>query len=127
MSRVEKELTHRLSLLPGVDRGGSMFGHRSAYWVNGKEIAHLEAPGVIEIRCTREVIRQRRSQLKSDHRVTLRRSGADWLTVRVRTVADLDLVTELVALAEQAHRPAPGQPAKPVPDGEELERRRRFH
>ena len=104
-----------------------MFGHRTAYWSNGKEIAHLESPAVIEIRCTKEVIRQRRSELKSDSRITLRPSGADWLTVKVGNVTDVELVVELVALAEQAHCPPPGVLAKPMPTGADLERRKRFH
>lgn len=104
-----------------------MFGGGAAYWVNGKEIAHFETHDVIEVRLTRAVIRERRAALKADDRVTLRPSGADWLTVRIKTGADIDFIIELVSEAERAHRPPPGSlPAAP-PTGAVLARRKRFH
>jgi hypothetical protein len=124
---VAAALRRRLEAIPGVAVGESMFGHGTAYWVNGKEIAHFEAEGDIEVRLTRPVIGERRRTLEADHRVRLRPSGADWITVRFDATADLNFVVELVTAAEHAHRPAPGVKAKPPPTGADLERRRRCH
>jgi hypothetical protein len=104
-----------------------MFGHVTAYWVNGKEVAHFETDSVIEVRLTKAEIRLRRDVLTSDSRVTLRPSGADWLTIRFRWPEDLDFVVDLVTVAEKAHRPPTGKEAEVPPSGAELERRRRFH
>jgi hypothetical protein len=124
---VAAPLRRRLEAVPGVAVGESMFGHGTAYWVNGREIAHFEGDGDIEVRLTRPVIAERRRALKADDRVRLRPSGGDWITVRFDSTADVDFVVELVTVAEQAHRPAPGVMAKPPPIGADLERRRRFH
>ncbi len=104
-----------------------MFRDEPAYWVNGKEVAHFEDDDAIEIRLTRAEIRERRSELRADARVTLRPSGADWLTVRYESAQDVDSVIELVEIAERAHRAAPGETTKPPPEGRDLDRRRRFH
>ena len=119
-------LARRLASLPGVAQSESMFGHGLAFWVNGKEIAHFEGPGIIEVRLTNGVIQALRPALKADPRVTLRRSGADWLTVQY-TQTDADFVVELVAQAEAAHRAPPGVPPAPPPTGADLRRRKRFH
>lgn len=126
MADSKVDLARRLASLPGVAQSESMFGHGLAFWANGKEIAHFEGPGTVEVRLTKGVIQAHRPVLKADPRVTLRRSGADWLTVRY-TQADADFVVELVAQAEAAHRPAPGVPAAPPPTGADLRRRKRFH
>jgi hypothetical protein len=108
-------------------QGESMFGHGTAYWVNREEIAHFEGVSEIDIRLTRDVIRERRAALKSDDRVLLRPSGADWITVHFETGDDLDFVASLVELAAQAHRPPPGVPVAPPPSGPQLGRLKRSH
>jgi hypothetical protein len=127
MADLVGDLRRRLKALPGVVEGESMFGHVTAYWVNGKEVAHFETDTIVEIRLTKAEIGPRRGDLKADSRVTLRPSGADWLTVRFRSPEDLDIVVDLVTVAEKAHRPPAGAAAKAPPTGSELERRRRFH
>src|SRR5260221_4205178 len=99
MSDVRQGLVARLSRLPGVMTGESMFGHGLAYWVNGTEIAHFEGDGIVEVRLTKAVIRGRRGELKVDPRVELRRSGADWIIVRFREPSDVDFVVDLVRRA----------------------------
>jgi len=122
-----RKLAQRIAELPGIVVSDSMFGHGDAYWANGKEIAHFEGDGVIEVRLTRAVIKDRRAALKADPRVTLRPSGADWMEVTFATPADEAFVIELVATAEAAHRAPPGTMTKPPPTGRDLARRRRFH
>ena len=113
--------------IPGLEESPSGFSQGSAFWVNGKEIAHFEGPEALDLRLTRHVISTRRAALRADPRVTLRRSGGDWIEVRFAGPADLPFVAELAELAAAAHRPAAGGPVKPPPTGPALERRRRFH
>ena len=54
-----------------------MFKDDIGYWVHGKEIARFEDEELIEIRLTREMIRERREELRGDPRVDLRYSGTD--------------------------------------------------
>ena len=120
-------LDDRLRRIRGVAVSRSMFGDRDAYWCNGKEIAHFERGSALEIRLTKAEIRDRRERLKTDPRVLLRPSGADWMTVQPTSTADIRFVVELVRIAVKAHRPAPGDRLRPPPTGPELDRRRRFH
>lgn len=127
MSSLQAAIAARVRAVTGVLEAESMFRKGSAYWVNGKEVAHFETGDAIEIRLTKAEIRQRRTILKADARVTLRPSGADWITVRFGTPDDMELIAQLVEIAVRAHRPPPGVAAKPPPQGSDLERRRRFH
>jgi hypothetical protein len=88
MDTTRKDLAARLGAIDGVIVSESMFGSGAAYWCNGKEIAHVEPDGSVEVRLTRAVIRERRSEFKADDRVKLRPSGADWITVRHQSDED---------------------------------------
>ena len=118
-----------MASIDGFEEGASIFsgddGDR-AYFVNGTQVANTTDDG-IAIRLTRKVISAHRPRLKEDPRVLLFRSGSDWIGVQPARLTDVDLVTELAALAAAAHLPAPGTPMKPPPTGPELARRRRFH
>jgi hypothetical protein len=74
-----------------------------AFWVDGREIAHLEAANVVDLRLTRSAISRQRAELRADPRVELR-TGSDWLTVRVEGPQDADFVTALVRQAVAANR-----------------------
>ena len=104
-----------------------MFGAGNAFWCNGKEVAHFDAPEVIDLRLTAPVIRELRTLLRADRRVALRRSGSAWIEVRVATNDDIAFVAELAERAAAAHRAGPGAVAKSPPTGSDLDRRRRFH
>lgn len=127
MSGLRAEINRRIASLDGILPAESQFGHGTAYWANGKEIAHFEGDDVIEIRLTRAVIRANRPMLTANEHVELRKHGGDWITVRFTDRADVDLVLDLLVQAELAHRPPPGVPAKPPPTGAALARRQRFH
>jgi hypothetical protein len=127
MRNVRGDLEARLRMIEGVIVSESMFGDGDAYWVDGKEIAHFEREDVIEVRLTRQLIRERRPAFKADDRVELRPSGADWITVRTSSRRDVVFVVDLVTIAADAHQPPPGQTAKAPPTGEALRRRKRFH
>jgi hypothetical protein len=127
MRSVRNDLETRLGEIDGVIVSESMFRNGDGYWVNGQEIAHFERDDLIEVRLTREVIRKRRPAFKSDDRVELRPSGADWLTVRLNSRDDVVFVVDLVTIAAHAHQPPFGQAAEPPPAGEALRRRQLFH
>jgi hypothetical protein len=60
---VSRKLGQALAAIAGVEESDSAFNDNVGYWVNGKEIAHLEGQAAIDIRLTRPVIRDRRAQL----------------------------------------------------------------
>lgn len=111
MPSLREEVERKLRQLDGAVEGESMFSDGQAWWVNGKEIAHFHTDDELEIRLTKAVIREQRAALKADDRVTLRPSGADWITVTVTTAKDVTFVVTLVEQAAAAHRPPPGQTA----------------
>ena len=126
--QVTQDLRDAMAALPGVVESPSMFKDGDlAYWVHGKELAHFEGAGVVDIRLTRGVIRSRRGMLRDDHRVDLRHSGSDWVTIRYSMPEDRDFVLDLVEEAAAVHRAPPGMTPDPPPTGPGLERRRRFH
>ena len=127
MDGLDQKLWARLGVIPLMDEGESVFSEGPAYWVNAKQVAHLMAPGVLELRLTKAEIRDRRAALKSDPRVELRRSGSDWLILRFSNDADVEFAVGLATAAAGAHAPTGGAPRNLPPIGAALERRRRFH
>jgi len=97
-----------LSAIDGVEVRPSAFGAGDragdAIWCNGTEIAHFDAEDVIDVRLTKAVIRERRGELRSDERVTLRKHASDWIEVRFASDADGAFVAELVQRAAAVHR-----------------------
>jgi luciferase-like monooxygenase/integrase-like protein len=128
VARLRDHVDRRLRAIDGVEQGESPFGSGAGYWVGGKEILHFDADDAVDVRLTRAEIGRRRSELRADDRIQLRpSSSADWIEVRLGTVADVELVVELARIAAAAHRPPPGRTSPPPPTGPDLERRRRFH
>jgi len=76
-------------------------GHTVALWLGSREIAHCHN-GQADIRLTREVVRELGVELRSDARIDLRRSGSDWILVRLRRQADVDRALELLRRAVRA-------------------------
>jgi hypothetical protein len=76
-------------------------GHTTALWLGTREIGHCHN-GQADIRLTREVVRELGVELRSDARIDLRRSGSDWILVRLRRKADVDRALELLRRAARA-------------------------
>jgi hypothetical protein len=123
-----RTLIRALASIEGVTESESAFNDSPALWVNGREIAHFEDGGVVDIRLTARLIRSRRAALRSHPSVALRRSSsADWLEVKLNGPHDEQLVLELVAEAAHAHAAAPGTTPGPPATGARLEKMKRFH
>jgi hypothetical protein len=129
MNALERSIRKAFRDVDGVTESPSALGTDEdiAYWVNGKEIAHWDHDGSIDIRVTRKEVSARRAELKTDPRVRLRSSSSDWVAVTCAGRNDMPLVLELFEAAVDAHRAPSGQTSKPPPTAKELERRRRFH
>lgn len=90
--------------LRGVTVRQSKFrGHGAALWLGKVEVGHCHKDQA-DIRLTREVVRELRDELRGDARIDLRRSGSDWILVRLRRSADVDRALELLRHAVRATR-----------------------
>lgn len=119
------EMLRRCASANDAVLGDSTFGHGHAVFVGKREVAHVANPGTLDIRLTKARIRERRSELREDDRVTLRQSQSDWVEFTVREPKDLVTAETLLAAAIEANRPT--APPGPPPSGADLERRSRFH
>lgn len=91
--------------LRGVTVRQSKFrGHTTALWLGKVEVGHCHKEHA-DIRLTKEVVRALGDELRGDARIDLRRSGSDWILVRIRRTADVDRALELLRRAVRANRP----------------------
>lgn len=120
-----EELFGRLRDLDGAVISEGAFSPGLAVWVGSREVAHGDDDRTLDVRLTKQVLRNRRSGLQRDPRIVFRSTSSDWLEVRVESPADLEFAVSLVrdAIAANLDGAPPGSP----PTGSELERRRRFH
>jgi hypothetical protein len=109
--------------------GGAVFGGREGFWIDGKLVAEVVDGERIQLRLTKPLIRELRSELDCDSRVQQpRRKASDWITVRFARTADASWIGELMTRAAAAYRPASGVIPRPPPTGwSDLEKRRRWH
>lgn len=127
MSSLATRARRCLLAIDGVVESDSAFSEDDAFWVNGKQVAHFTADGLLQLRLTRAVISNQRSRLRADPRIELRQSTSDWIKLHLDGAGDLALLRELAELAAAVHRAAPGTTPAPPPVGAALARRRRFH
>jgi Family of unknown function (DUF5519) len=101
-ARWDAFVTAMLSIGPAGE-GRSRFGDKPALFSGSREIAHLEAPGVIDLRITRAGWAQVRDDAGRDPAVWHDRSRRDWIELRLRSVADLDRLGMLLNVAMVAN------------------------
>lgn len=77
----------------------SRYGDKPALFIERREIAHLEAPGVIDLRITRRGWAQVRDDYNDDPAVRHDPSRRDWIELHLHAAADLPHLTRLLAVA----------------------------
>ena len=100
---VKEELDRRLALVPGLVGRQSRYGHGTAYFTGGREIAHFHGETRMDVRLTREVIRQLKSEGGLDQRIRTRGPSADWVEVHVERRGDITYALSLVEEAVRAN------------------------
>jgi TPP-dependent pyruvate/acetoin dehydrogenase alpha subunit len=98
--------------LPGVQQANSKFGRqgRPAWFVNGREFAHLHADDLVDLRLPKEV----QARLKSDPLAHFRPARSEWLEFEFHSEAEaqhvIALAREAWAAAAKAAKPKKGEP-----------------
>jgi hypothetical protein len=82
-----------------ADERRSRFADKPALFVAGREIAHLEAPGVIDLRITSAGWTRARPSYATDPSVHRDPSRRDWVEIHLRSRADLRRLGDLLAIA----------------------------
>lgn len=100
---IRATLEARLTEVPGLDQRRSRYGHGGAYFVGEREVAHFHGENRMDVRLTREVIREHKARGPMDPRVRTRGSSADWVEVRVSETSDLAYALSLVEEAARAN------------------------
>jgi hypothetical protein len=81
---------------PAVERR-SRYGDKPALFTASREIARLEAPGVIDLRITRAGWLRVRDRFGADPAVRRDPSRRDWIELHLDAAADLDRLDGLLA------------------------------
>jgi Family of unknown function (DUF5519) len=97
-------LEQRLTQIQGLTRHPASKGPGYAYFAGSQEIAHFHGDERIDVRLTRNQIRQRISERPFDEGVTTRGPSADWVAVRISKEQDLSVAVSLVEESLQVHR-----------------------
>jgi Family of unknown function (DUF5519) len=100
---IREELERKLAAIPGLDRHGSRWGHEHAYFVGGREVAHFHGDGRMDVRLTKERIRELKAEHALDPRVRTRGPSANWATVTLSTPQDLSLALSVIEEAMRAN------------------------
>jgi hypothetical protein len=100
---VRGELEAKLVQVPGLTRRLSRWGNGHAYFVADREIAHFHGNERMDVRLTKEVIRERKDGDGFDARVRTRGPSAEWASVRVTGPRDLPFAISLVEDAVRAN------------------------
>jgi hypothetical protein len=86
-----------------VEERRSRYADKPALFLDGREIAHLEAPGVIDLRITRAGWVQASGRYGEDAAVCRDSSRRDWLELALGSAAEIDRLTPLLAVAVAAN------------------------
>jgi Luciferase len=81
----------------------SRYGDKPALFTATREIAHMEAPGVIDLGITQAGWRQVKEHFSGDPAVGRDRSRRDWIELHVSSSAGLDRLGRLLAAALAAN------------------------
>lgn len=82
-----------------VQERRSRYGDKPALFLDGREIAHLEGPGIIDLRITRAGWSDAKQHYADDPAIRRDPSRRDWIELVLGSPADLDRVASLLAMA----------------------------
>jgi len=77
----------------------SRYGDKPAVYIEGREVAHLEAARIIDLRITRQGWSRVKGEYGSDPAVFRDPSRRDWIELRPQSLQDLKRLAGLVAVA----------------------------
>ena len=86
-----------------VQEGVSHDGDKPALFAGRREVAHLEAPGVIDLRITRAGWSRVGADFGDDPAVCHDRARRDWIELHLHSIADLDRLRHLLTTAMAAN------------------------
>jgi Family of unknown function (DUF5519) len=81
----------------------SRYGNKPALFIERREVAHLEAPGIIDLRITRQGWAQVKGEYANHPAVHRDPSRRDWIELRLGSLSDIDLLDTLVSTAVAAN------------------------
>ena len=81
----------------------SRYGDKPAVAIDAREIAHLEAPGVIDLRITRAGWSRVRDQFGTDPAVRKQQNRRDWLELVLDSAGDVRRLAPLLIAAVAAN------------------------
>jgi hypothetical protein len=87
-----------------TDERRSRYGDKPAVFVDRREVAHLEGPGIIDLRITRAGWSRAKPDFSREPAVQRDPSRRDWIELRLRSLGELDHVAGLLALAVASNR-----------------------
>ncbi len=91
-----------LALGPVYERR-SRYGDKPALYLDAREIAHCEAPGLIDLRITRSGWSRVRDQYAEDPAVRRDPARRDWIELMLSSAADLDRLAGLLSVAVECN------------------------
>jgi hypothetical protein len=81
----------------------SRYGDKPALWTDRREIAHLEAPGVIDVRITAAGWARAKSDFGAHRAVSRDPSRRDWIELRLSSAGEARQLAALFAIAVAAN------------------------
>jgi Luciferase len=100
---VRQRLELELARAPGLELKLSRFGHGPSYFVGSREIAPLHGDGRLDVRLTRQRIRELKAGGGLDPRVPPRGPSADWVSVPLDDPRAIAVAADLVDEAIRAN------------------------
>lgn len=86
-----------------VHEATSRYGDKPAICLGSREIAHSEAPGLIDLRITGHTWARLRADYLGDCAVTARTGRKDWIELTIHAPSELDRLSPLIAAAVAAN------------------------
>lgn len=92
-----------LAFGPGDERR-SRYGDKPALYVHSREVAHLEGPGLVDLRLTAAGWAKVRATFAGDGAIVRTPGRRDWVGLRIDSLADVERLRPLLSAAVEANR-----------------------